>query len=82
MNWAYWGSVGVVASDDYRSRMAAAGIGSIEPEEGMRALRSLLAGPLTQVAFLKAAGGAVVPGEAAGRIRVLPEIAPMIAASG
>ncbi|WP_310027355.1 SDR family NAD(P)-dependent oxidoreductase [Achromobacter deleyi] len=41
MHWGYWGSVGVVASDDYRQRMARAGIGSIEPPEAMEALDRL-----------------------------------------
>ncbi|HEX8956312.1 MAG TPA: SDR family oxidoreductase, partial [Burkholderiaceae bacterium] len=38
MNWGYWGSVGVVASDLYRERMARQGIASIEADEGMEAL--------------------------------------------
>jgi len=53
MHWGYWGSVGVVASDDYRQRMARAGIGSIEPPEAMEALDRLLAGPVDQVVFVK-----------------------------
>jgi NAD(P)-dependent dehydrogenase (short-subunit alcohol dehydrogenase family)/SAM-dependent methyltransferase len=54
MNWGYWGSVGVVASETYRARMANVGLGSIEAGEGMRALDTLLAGPFQQMAFLKA----------------------------
>ncbi|MEJ2415809.1 MAG: SDR family NAD(P)-dependent oxidoreductase, partial [Exilibacterium sp.] len=53
INWGYWGSVGVVSSDHYRKRMAAAGIGSIEPPEAMTALEQLLCGPLAQMALLK-----------------------------
>jgi NAD(P)-dependent dehydrogenase (short-subunit alcohol dehydrogenase family) len=53
MNWGYWGSVGIVASADYRERMAQQGIGSIEPEEAMRALEQLFAAPVLQLAFLK-----------------------------
>jgi NADP-dependent 3-hydroxy acid dehydrogenase YdfG len=55
MNWGYWGSHGAVAGSAYRERMARAGIGSIEPAEAMEALEALLAGPLEQVAFAKAA---------------------------
>ncbi|UMR33393.1 SDR family NAD(P)-dependent oxidoreductase [Massilia sp. MB5] len=53
MNWGYWGSVGVVASQAYRKRMAQQGIGSIEPEEGMLAIDALMAAPLPQLGFLK-----------------------------
>jgi polyketide synthase PksM len=53
MNWAYWGGVGVVASDGYRARMAQLGIGSIEPADGMAALDALLDGPLDWLAYMK-----------------------------
>jgi NAD(P)-dependent dehydrogenase (short-subunit alcohol dehydrogenase family) len=53
MNWGYWGSVGVVASEAYRRRMARLGWGSVEPTEAMAALETLLAGPLDQMVFLK-----------------------------
>jgi bacillaene biosynthesis, polyketide synthase / nonribosomal peptide synthetase PksN/BaeN len=53
MNWGWWGSVGVVATDFYRQRMGRLGFASVEPEEGMAALQALLDGPLHQVAFLK-----------------------------
>ncbi|TKI59285.1 SDR family NAD(P)-dependent oxidoreductase [Brevibacillus antibioticus] len=53
MNWGYWGSVGVVASPAYQERMTQAGIGSIEPPEGMQALEVLLAGPMDQMALMK-----------------------------
>ena len=56
MNWGYWGGAGVVASGDYRARMARAGVGSIEPQEGMDALTFLLNGPLDQVALMKTLG--------------------------
>ena len=46
MNWGYWGSVGVVKDTSYRDRMKQAGVGSIEPEEGMNALNRLLQGCL------------------------------------
>lgn len=53
INWSYWGSVGVVATSAYRSRMARAGVGSIEPQEGMAAIQSLLQSPLNQLALFK-----------------------------
>ncbi len=53
MNWGYWGSIGVVSSERYRQRMAAAGIGSIEPEEAMQALEFLLTSPFNQLAMIK-----------------------------
>ncbi|MBT5307418.1 MAG: SDR family NAD(P)-dependent oxidoreductase, partial [Candidatus Scalindua sp.] len=53
MNWGYWGSVGVVTDPSYRDRMEQAGAGSIEPEEGMNALNSLLQGPMDQVGLVK-----------------------------
>jgi NAD(P)-dependent dehydrogenase (short-subunit alcohol dehydrogenase family)/acyl carrier protein len=56
MNWGYWGSVGIVASEGHRQRMAQTGTGSIEPHEGMRALAGLLAGPFEQLGFIKVTG--------------------------
>src|SRR5262249_26853147 len=53
MNWGYWGTTGIVSAADYQERMHQAGIGSIEPEEGMAALDALLSGPVDQVALLK-----------------------------
>ncbi|MFY0578026.1 SDR family NAD(P)-dependent oxidoreductase [Cystobacter fuscus] len=53
MNWGYWGSVGIVASDKYHKRMEQDGIGSIEPAEGMDALDVLLSGPFDQLALMK-----------------------------
>ncbi|MFB9326110.1 SDR family NAD(P)-dependent oxidoreductase [Paenibacillus aurantiacus] len=52
MNWGYWGTVGIVASDAYRDRLAQAGLGSVAPEEGMQALEELLSGPHCQTAFM------------------------------
>jgi polyketide synthase PksN len=57
INWGFWGSIGVVASDVYRARMAQIGMGSIEPEEAMVAMETLLATPLNQLAFLKSRQG-------------------------
>jgi acyl transferase domain-containing protein/NADPH:quinone reductase-like Zn-dependent oxidoreductase/acyl carrier protein/SAM-dependent methyltransferase len=53
INWGYWGGVGAVAAPAYRERMAQMGVGSIEPQEGMAALETLLNGPLDQIGVLK-----------------------------
>lgn len=53
MNWGYWGSVGIVASEDYRNRMEKKGIGSIKPEEAMDALEKLVSGPIDQIVLMK-----------------------------
>jgi polyketide synthase PksN len=53
MNWGYWGSVGIVTAEHYRERMTKAGLGSIEPQEGMDGLNCLLASPFRQLAMFK-----------------------------
>ena len=53
MNWGYWGSVGIVKNRSYRERMEWAGIGSIEPREGMEALEILLQNSIDQLALIK-----------------------------
>ena len=53
MNWGYWGSVGIVTDQSHKARMERAGIGSIEPEEGMEALETLLNGSFDQLALIK-----------------------------
>ena len=54
INWGFWGSVGVVATPEYRERLAAQKIYSIEPEEGMEAVERILAGGEEQVMVFKA----------------------------
>ncbi|WP_437677704.1 amino acid adenylation domain-containing protein [Sorangium sp. So ce131] len=54
INWGYWGNAGVVASPEYRERMARIGFGSIEPPEAMAALRRFLGSPPQQIVFMKA----------------------------
>jgi polyketide synthase PksM len=55
MNWGYWGSVGAIAESGlFRDWMKQEGIGSIEPGEAMEALETLLAGPMKQMALVKA----------------------------
>nr|CCC21123.1 type-I polyketide synthases [Streptomyces himastatinicus ATCC 53653] len=53
MNWGWWGSIGSVASDFHRERMARWGLLSIEPPEGMAALDTLLGGPQQQLSYVK-----------------------------
>ncbi|MGW8956313.1 SDR family NAD(P)-dependent oxidoreductase [Paenibacillus sp. NPDC055715] len=43
INWGYWGSVGIVAEEEYRERMVKMGVHSIEPHEGMQAVEQVLA---------------------------------------
>jgi acyl transferase domain-containing protein/acyl carrier protein/SAM-dependent methyltransferase len=54
INWGYWGGVGVVATEEYNKRLAAQGIRSITPEEGMETIRRVLGNRLPQVMPLKA----------------------------
>jgi NADP-dependent 3-hydroxy acid dehydrogenase YdfG len=53
LNWGYWGSVGIVASEDYRHRMERGGVASIDVPEGMAAVERLLTGPMPQMGFIK-----------------------------
>ena len=62
MNWGYWGSVGIVASEAYRKRMAREGFGSVEPPEAMDALEKLLNGPLDRMALMKTTTPAAMKG--------------------
>ncbi|MBQ0826805.1 SDR family NAD(P)-dependent oxidoreductase [Streptomyces tagetis] len=54
VDWGYWGEVGVVAKAGYRRRMRALGVHSVTPDEGMRALETVLAHRLVQVLPIKA----------------------------
>lgn len=53
VNWGYWGSVGIVTDAFFRKRMESRGIGSIEPEEAMRALQDLVASEMDQLVLIK-----------------------------
>lgn len=68
MNWGYWGSAGIVASDEYRARMELDGIGSITPSDAMKALETLLASPIEQMAFIKASKSVLEAGFASERL--------------
>jgi NAD(P)-dependent dehydrogenase (short-subunit alcohol dehydrogenase family)/acyl carrier protein/SAM-dependent methyltransferase len=54
INWGYWGSVGIVATEAYNTRMSVLGARSIEPGEGMEAVNRALAHRVIQVAAMKA----------------------------
>src|SRR5262249_39907001 len=54
INWGYWGTSGIVSSEDYQRRITAEGHRSIDPREGMEAISRILAGPFEQVAAIKA----------------------------
>ncbi|MCY9109399.1 SDR family NAD(P)-dependent oxidoreductase [Bacillus atrophaeus] len=54
INWGFWGTVGVVANQDYRDRLAKQGFHSIQPKEGMEALERILAHSSKQVLAIKA----------------------------
>ncbi|MCW9018041.1 MAG: SDR family NAD(P)-dependent oxidoreductase, partial [Kangiellaceae bacterium] len=53
VNWGYWGNVGVVADDSYRTRMEQLGVGSIEPLEGMSFLQSFISSSIDQISLVK-----------------------------
>ncbi|WP_313913627.1 SDR family NAD(P)-dependent oxidoreductase, partial [Tahibacter sp.] len=53
VNWGFWGTVGTVSSEYYQQRMQQAGIGSIEPDDGLRALQALFAARVPQLAVVK-----------------------------
>jgi acyl transferase domain-containing protein/acyl carrier protein/SAM-dependent methyltransferase len=54
INWGYWGSVGIVANQEYNRRLEAQGMQSIQPQEGMEAVRSILGNEAVQVMAVKA----------------------------
>ncbi|NML68959.1 SDR family NAD(P)-dependent oxidoreductase [Chryseobacterium sp. RP-3-3] len=53
INWGYWGDVGIVSTDEYRAKLAASGLGSINAKEGMQILEQILAGEQKQLAAIK-----------------------------
>ena len=53
MNWGFWGSLGIVKDASYHQRMAQGGMGSLEPDESLRALETFMSGSLDQVAVSK-----------------------------
>lgn len=53
VNWGYWGSVGVVATQEYKKELKEKGIYSIETDEGLKALETFLKNDVSQVSILK-----------------------------
>ncbi len=53
INWGYWGSIGIVSTQEYQKRMMNQGVYSIEPMEGMACIEAVLSNPLDQLIVLK-----------------------------
>ena len=53
VNWGYWGEVGVVSDDAYKSRLTAKGLLSITSEEGMDAVSRIAAYQIDQMLVIK-----------------------------
>lgn len=54
INWGFWGSIGVVASEDYRTKVGKQGAYSIEPKEGMEVVKQMLNHDYGQILAVKA----------------------------
>ncbi|MEH6859674.1 SDR family NAD(P)-dependent oxidoreductase, partial [Bacillus velezensis] len=76
VNWGFWGSVGVVASEQYRKRMERAGIASIEAPEAMKTLETLLSGPHDQLALIKTTDPVFMKDDLKEQVTVYPEKIP------
>ncbi|MGW3042847.1 SDR family NAD(P)-dependent oxidoreductase, partial [Kitasatospora sp. NPDC001159] len=87
INWGYWGTVGIVADERHRARLAATGIHSITPAEGMAAVHSVLGRPDRQVVVVKADASALAaagveqepaaPGAPADDASLVPSLAAL-----
>ncbi|CAM2011287.1 non-ribosomal peptide synthetase [Acanthopleuribacter pedis] len=80
VNWGYWGSIGAVATPEYRARMHQAGIGSIEPDEGLTLMEHLLRGTLPQLAVHKTTNAETRKTQ--GFVQAYPETIPSLLAKG
>ncbi|WP_049626970.1 type I polyketide synthase [Bacillus sp. JFL15] len=76
VNWGFWGSVGVVASEQYRKRMERDGIASIEAPEAMKTLETLLSGPHDQLALIKMTDPVFMKDDLKEQVTVYPEKIP------
>ncbi|WP_063094831.1 SDR family NAD(P)-dependent oxidoreductase [Bacillus amyloliquefaciens] len=76
VNWGFWGSVGVVASEQYRKRMERNGIASIEAPEAMKTLETLLSGPHDQLALIKTTDPVFMKDDLKEQVTVYPEKIP------
>ena len=54
INWSFWGTIGAVASEKYRSNMKKEGIYPIEISEGIKSIELALKSPLERVIMFKA----------------------------
>ncbi|RJK84867.1 hypothetical protein CHN45_09050 [Vibrio cholerae] len=88
INWGYWGSVGVVASETYRERMKKLQIGSIEVDEGLAVIERFLVTERRQITVVKASDLAlkrlhIAPHTAAQKLmpqNVMAHISPQLKA--
>ncbi|MFD8214464.1 SDR family NAD(P)-dependent oxidoreductase [Streptomyces sp. NPDC059697] len=82
INWGYWGTVGIVADDRHRERLARTGIHSITPAEGMAAVHDVLGRTDRQVVVIKAAAAVLAAAgvERPAADRAGDELAPSAAA--
>src|SRR5262245_48189525 len=76
MNWGYWGKVGSVADEYHNKAMERAGVGSIEPDEGMVSLQTFVSSELSQVGLIKVIDAqAVADVSFSGRLTYYPKVA-------
>lgn len=54
INWSYWGTVGAVVSEKYRTNMKKEGIYPIEIADGIKSIELTIKSPFTQVIMFKA----------------------------
>ncbi|CAM4515031.1 SDR family NAD(P)-dependent oxidoreductase [Paenibacillus xylanexedens] len=76
MNWGYWAETGIASQVPaaFKQRLNQSGIGSIHPEDAMRALELLMAGGKHQLAFIQTDKPGAVEGTASDRMfMVAPE---------
>ncbi|MBF0119062.1 MAG: SDR family NAD(P)-dependent oxidoreductase [Desulfobacterales bacterium] len=53
INWGFWGTVGIVATESHNKLMTGMGVKSIDVEEGMEAVKRILFHPFKQIAAFK-----------------------------
>ncbi|MTJ79885.1 MAG: amino acid adenylation domain-containing protein, partial [Telmatospirillum sp.] len=78
INWGYWGAIGSGARSGLSQTFEALGIGVLDPDEALRLVARVIAGPARQVMAVNADPAALAP---FGVDRSLPEDAPEAAAS-
>ncbi|MCC1493267.1 SDR family NAD(P)-dependent oxidoreductase [Cognatishimia sp. F0-27] len=63
VNWGYWDSVGIVAQEAYRDRMAAHGLAGLDARSAMQALDALLLSDFGQAALVSLDESGALTGE-------------------